>query len=129
MIEETQGRSLLEFIKMNVETIKEWVSLATLIGILAILAANVKGIIDGFKGEDGKWDVAEISKLVIIGIIIYMVSKDANRTHEWRFFSNNIYYAFILGLFALAELKEIVKMIYQIFAGKKPKDDEQTDST
>lgn len=127
---DTSGHSFLESCKMGVEQIREWLSLIAPLGLIAFILFNIKGFIKGFQDHDGRWSVSDISKVVIIGLIIYMVNKDANRTHEWRYFSDPVYFSFILGLFALAELKDIVKLIHEMFLTKlKGKKDEQTDDS
>lgn len=126
MIDETNtfGQIILEKSKIMFETIKQWLTLAAPVGAIVFIIYNIKGFIEAFKGPDGKWSLSEVSKVIIIGILLYMVNKDGNRDHDWTYYSDAVYFVFLGGLFAMAELKEIVKLISAMMGKNKKSSDE-----
>jgi hypothetical protein len=65
-------------------------------------------------GGNGKVQMDEVGKAVILGIAIYCVIKEAMRTHEWMLFPESFWYALFGALFLIAGLKEGKNLINKI---------------
>ena len=118
---------------MGVDQIKEWLSLVWPLGIGVFILVNFKGLVKGLKGNDDEWNMSDIAKGMIIAMLWYILVKDGNRDHEWRYFTESIYFILMLGLFGLAQLKEIISDVVKIITGitnniVKKKNDEQTET-
>lgn len=85
-------------------------------GVFVVLAViNTRQILQAFKGSDNRYSVEEVSKGVIIGILLYMVAKEAHRAHEWRLFSDWMYGVFIAGLLVMAKMEGLIKTLKAMF--------------
>lgn len=99
--------------------IKDWGSAILYTFFYVIVLMNIKGILEGFKGKDGKWSVNEFSKLSIILFLGYIVYVEGSREEEWHKYDSMVFLGFIFGLFALAELKDIIALIADIMGDRK----------
>lgn len=70
-----------------------------------------KYIFDPLAGGNGKIQMDELAKGVVVAIIIWAVQRDGYRTHEWAYFNDAFYAALIAGLFAIAAIKPIASVL------------------
>ena len=92
----------------------------SLVKIIAVSIVVLKGhsIINAFKGEDGKFQIEEIAKLVILIMVVFAFWRDATRVHEWRFFDGTDFVILLIALFSLAGLDKVVDMVNVWKGGK-----------
>ncbi len=93
----------------------------SLVKIIAVSIVVLKGhsIINAFKGEDGKFQIEEIAKLVILIMVVFAFWRDATRAHEWRFFDGTDFVILLIALFSLAGLDKVVDMVNVWKGGNK----------
>ncbi len=91
-----------------------------LVKIIGVSIVVLKGhsIINAFKGVDGKFQVEEIAKLVILVMVVFAFYRDATREHEWRFFDGTDFVILLIALFSMAGLDKVVDMV-NIWRGGK----------
>ena len=80
---------------------------------------NLKGIISAFKGNNGNWQVDEVAKFVMVILLVFMTVKEANRTHEWRIFTDWMFAIFVFGLFFMAKMEDVIDKMTNWFGQKK----------
>lgn len=68
-------------------------------------------IFDPIAGGNGKVQMDELAKAIILVLTVWSVTKDGNRVHEWSYFSDAFYMTMLGGLFAIAAIKPIVHAI------------------
>jgi len=83
-----------------------------------------KFIFDPLAGGNGKIQMDEMAKGVVIGIIIWAVQRDGYRTHEWAYFTDTFYAALLAGLFAIAAIKPVASVMKH----NKTKNDNEKES-
>jgi hypothetical protein len=62
-------------------------------------------------GGNGKIQMDELVKAVVVVIFIWCVRKDGMRTHEWRYFSDAFFSVLLAGVFAIAAIKPVVSVL------------------
>lgn len=68
-------------------------------------------VFDPIAGGNGKVQMDELAKAVILSLTIWSVLKDGNRSHEWTYFSDAFYMTMLGGLFAIAAIKPVADAI------------------
>ncbi len=79
--------------------------------VASIVVLKGSSIINAFKGDDGKFQVEEIAKLVILIMVVFAFYRDATRAHEWRFFDGTDFVILLIALFSMAGLDKVVDMV------------------
>jgi hypothetical protein len=78
-------------------------------------------------GGNGKVQMDEAAKAVIIAVLLWCVARDGYRTHEWPYFSGTFYATLLAGLFSIAAIKPVVAILNSYKNGKNepniPEDD------
>lgn len=80
-------------------------------------------------GGNGKIQMDELAKGVLIAILLWSVNRDGYRVHEWTFFSDAYYAALIAGLFAIAAIKPAASILKNYKNGTSNTKLSRTDST
>lgn len=69
-------------------------------------------------GGNGKIQMDELVKGIVVFMFIWCVRKDALRTHEWAYFSDAFYGVLLAGIFAIAAIKPAVSILNSMKNGK-----------
>jgi hypothetical protein len=105
---------------MNFTIVQQWVSWLweniEVLGTLSYLWYHRKYVYKTFiftplAGGNGKIQMDELAKGLIIAICVWSINKDANRTHEWAYFSDAYYLSLFGAFFAIASIKPIAAAI------------------
>jgi hypothetical protein len=76
-------------------------------------------------GGNGKVQMDEAAKGVIIAVLLWCVARDGYRNHEWAYFSGTFYATLLAGLFAIASIKPITAIL-NAAKDDKPNTDKST---
>jgi hypothetical protein len=94
-------------------------TLAMMAGVLTFGRTLHKEYIhDPLSGPDGKIQMDELAKGIVMGILIWSVYRDGYRLHEWPYFSDGFYAALLAGIFAIAAIKPIANVLNARYNGQ-----------
>lgn len=72
-----------------------------------------------FKGKDGEWSTNEFLQMVgagsLLGLTIYMVVKEANRSEEWQLFGPMYILLVIGGFLTAVHLDRVLETVVNLF--------------
>lgn len=88
-----------------------WTIVVLTTAILFGRTLHQKYVYEPLAGEDGKVQMDELGKGIIMGILIWAVQRDGYRTHEWTYFTDAFYAALLAGIFAIAAIKPIASVL------------------
>ena len=62
-------------------------------------------------GGNGKIQMDELAKGIVLAILIWAVHRDGYRTHEWTYFTDAFYAALLAAIFAIASIKPVTSVL------------------
>lgn len=103
-----------------IQTLHQWATWLwenlEILGFLSFLWYHRKYVYQTFifnplAGGNGKVQMDELAKAIIIVLCIWSINRDAHRTHSWPYFSDAYYLSLFGALFAIASIKPIASAI------------------
>lgn len=76
--------------------------------VIYFIIRNLGGFNEALKGSNGKWQMDEIAKLVILALTVFAFSVEATRSHEWRFFSDTVFLLLLFVLIMMAKMEPVL---------------------
>lgn len=94
----------------------------TMVALLGILVygktIHDKYVFTPLAGGNGKIQMDELAKGIIMAILIWAVQRDGYRGHEWAYFSDVFYATLLAGIFAIAAIKPVTSVLNTRYNGK-----------
>lgn len=101
-----------------------WFFLVMLItGVWYGKRAFLELIFNPLAGGNGKVQMDELAKGVVLIILILASYKDGNRVHEWSYFSDSFYAILLAGVFGIAAIKPASSVLTSYFTKTKPEEE------
>jgi uncharacterized membrane protein SirB2 len=114
-------------IQETLNTISEALPTIWQVLLLLLVLKEVGAIIKAIKGNNGVWQIDEVSKIFIYILLYRMVEADRVRTHEWMIFPLSLYILLIFAVLTMAKLESVIdKFIEFVKTWKGGSKNEQT---
>lgn len=66
-------------------------------------------------GGNGKVQMDELAKGIVLTVLVLASYVDGNRTHEWPYFSDSFYAILLAGVFGIAAIKPATEVLTNYF--------------
>lgn len=70
-------------------------------------------------GGNGKVQMDELAKGIVLVVLILAAYKDGNRTHEWSYFSDSFYAILLAAVCGIASIKPATEVLNNYFNKKE----------
>lgn len=97
-----------------ITVIEEWAEVGFWALCAGVLLWNLRGLIAALKGENKRWDMADIAQMVVLGLTIYIIIKEGNRQTEARLYSDFTVGILLGGVLILAKLEKALEFVLKL---------------